>query len=67
MAKKTFTFWYDETYTYQVWFEAESLEEAQALLAQVDESEIEVSELPNVSQKDKNYHFEATDVSEWVI
>jgi hypothetical protein len=58
MAKFTF-----ETYTYQVWFEADSLEQAEALLEQVEESEIEITDLPAFLSKDKGYAFEATTVS----
>ncbi len=59
MAKKTYTFWYDETYTYKVGFKADSLEQAQELLSQVfDEGEFSVEQLPEFWSKDKNYEFD---------
>lgn len=36
MAKKTFVVWYDVVETWKVYFEAESLEEAQAIVQKVD-------------------------------
>jgi len=51
----TFEFWYDETYTYKAWFDAESREEAERLLEQVQKGEIDVSQLPEFGNKDKGY------------
>ncbi len=56
MAK--YTVWYSETYTYKAWFEADSKEHAQELLEQVRGSEIEVEELPEFGNKDKNYELD---------
>ncbi len=56
MAK--YTVWYSETYTYKAWFEADSMEHAQELLGQVRDSEIEVEELPEFGNKDKNYELD---------
>lgn len=55
MAKKTFEFWYDETYTYKAWIEADSEEEAYELINQVEMSEIEITDLPKFQNKDKGY------------
>jgi hypothetical protein len=52
---KTYTFWYDETYTYKAGFTAESLEEAQKLLAEVFEGETAIEDLPGYWSKDKGY------------
>lgn len=53
-----YTVWYSETYTYKAWFEAESKEHAQELLEQVRGSEIDVEELPEFGNKDKNYELD---------
>ncbi len=53
-----YTVWYSETYTYKAWFEADSKEHAQELLEQVRDSEIEVEELPEFGNKDKNYELD---------
>lgn len=55
MAKKTFEFWYDETYTYKAWIEADSQEEADELINQVEMSEMEITDLPKFQNKDKGY------------
>lgn len=55
MAKKTFEFWYDETYTYKAWIEADSQEEADLLIEQVEEGELEITDLPKFQNKDKGY------------
>lgn len=51
----TFEFWYDETYTFKAWFEADSQEEADLLIEQVQEGELEIDELPKFVNKDKGY------------
>lgn len=53
-----YTVWYSETYTYKAWFEADSKEHAQELLEQVRDSEIDVEELPEFGNKDKNYELD---------
>lgn len=53
-----YTVWYSETYTYKAWFEADSKEHAQELLGQVRDSEIDVEELPEFGNKDKNYELD---------
>jgi putative SOS response-associated peptidase YedK len=60
----TFEFWYDETYTFKAWFEAESQEEADALIEQVEEGELEITELPKFVNKDKGYELAIGAVSE---
>jgi len=51
----TFEFWYDETYTYKAWFDAENLEEAKKLLDKVTDGEISIDQLPEFGNKDKGY------------
>lgn len=51
----TYEFWYDETYTHKAWIEADSQEEADELINRVEESEIEIVDLPKFRNKDKNY------------
>jgi hypothetical protein len=51
----TFEFWYDETYTYKAWFDAENLEEAKKLLDKVTDGEINIDQLPEFGNKDKGY------------
>ena len=56
---KTYTFWYTESYTYKGGFEAESLEQAQELLAKVfDDGELNFEDLPEFWSKDKGYDAE---------
>ena len=43
--------WYDQTDTYKLWLEADSLEQAKALLQQVNTGEIGVEELPKQYSK----------------
>lgn len=62
MAK--FEVWYDETYTFKAWFEADSLEHAEELLGLVGEGEIEITELPSFGNKDKNYSLELGNAEE---
>ena len=47
----TFSFFYTESNTYQAWFEAESLEAAQAMVDQIEQGEVAVEELPELFQK----------------
>lgn len=57
MAKKTYVIWYDVIETYKVYFDAESLAEAQKFVAEVDlgNQPIEwLSEAHNGSEKVKN-------------
>lgn len=49
----TFSFWYDESSTYKAWFEAESLEQAEELLRQVQDGENMFEDLPSVLEKHK--------------
>ena len=51
----TYEFWYNEEYTYKAWFQAENKEEAEKLMALVDEGELDIDELPEFGKKDKNY------------
>jgi hypothetical protein len=51
----TFEFWYDETYTYKAWIEADSQEEADEFINQVEMSELEITDLPKFVNKDKGY------------
>jgi hypothetical protein len=50
-----YEFWYDETYTYKAWIEADSQEEADALIEQVEGGELEITDLPKFQNKDKGY------------
>jgi hypothetical protein len=43
--------WYDQTDTYKLWLEADSLEQAKALLQQVNIGEILVEDLPEYATK----------------
>lgn len=52
-----YEFWYEESYTYKGWFEADNLEHANELLDQIRDGELELEELPNSGSKDKNYEF----------
>lgn len=55
-----YEFWYEESYTYKGWFEADNLEHANELLDQIEDGELELEELPNSGSKDKSYEFHAT-------
>jgi hypothetical protein len=55
MAKKTFEFWYDEVYTYKAWIEADSQEEADELINQVESGDLDINALPKFQNKDKGY------------
>lgn len=54
----TFEFWYDETYTYKGWFEAENAEEAQEMLDGLEAGNLTFDDLPKFQSKDKNYTLE---------
>ena len=68
----SYEFWYDETYTYKAYFEADNLEEAEKLYESAREGEIAPTDIPNVFVKDKNYTLEMdnleeiTDVWHWL-
>jgi hypothetical protein len=47
----TFSFFCTESNTYQAWFEAESLEAAQAMVDKIEQGEMSVQELPEFQQK----------------
>lgn len=49
----TFTFRFDEVSMNQVWFEAENLQEAQALLKKCEDNEMNISELPNAYERNR--------------
>lgn len=51
----TYEFWYDETYTYKAWLDADSQEEAEALLVKVRDGEIHLEGLPEFDSTDKGY------------
>ena len=51
----TFEFWYSETYDFKGWFTAETQEQADELLNQLELGEIEIGYLPNFASKDKGY------------
>lgn len=55
MSKKRYEFWYDETYTYKAWIEADSAEEASELVNQVEFGELDINALPAFVNKDKGY------------
>ena len=65
MSKKGYTFWYTESYTNKGYFEAESKEEALALLAKVASGDTCLDELPEWWYKDKGYELDmSTDTLE---
>ena len=43
--------WYDQTDTYKLWLEADSLEQAKALLQRVNTGELGVEDLPEFDSK----------------
>jgi repressor of nif and glnA expression len=49
----TFNFRFNEVSMNQVWFEAANLEEAQALFKKCMEDEMNISDLPNVFEKNR--------------
>jgi putative SOS response-associated peptidase YedK len=51
----TYEFWYDETNTYKAWFTADSKEHAKELIDQIEDGELEITELPDFSNSNKNY------------
>jgi len=51
----TFEVWYEETYTFKAWFEADSAEEASELINQVEFAELDINALPKFVSKDKGY------------
>jgi len=51
MAK--FTFRFDEVAMNQVWFDADNEEQAKALMQQVMDEEIDVSDLPNAEERNR--------------
>jgi len=51
MAK--FTFRFDEVAMNQVWFDADNEEQAKALMQQVMDEEINVSDLPNAKERNR--------------
>ena len=46
-----FSVWYTESNTYKVWFKAESLEAAQAMIDKIEQGEMSIEELPGSEQK----------------
>lgn len=55
---KHYTFWYQETDTYRGHFEAESLEQAKAMLENVFDGEGMLSDLPKFEAVGKGYDAE---------
>lgn len=51
----TYEFWYDETYTFKAWFEADTEEQARELVSEVENGNLDITELPDFQNKDKNY------------
>lgn len=60
----TYEFWYSETYTNKGWFTADSLPDAKRLIAEVEDGELDINDLPSFGYKDKGYEFDANGVSE---
>lgn len=54
----TYEIWYDETYTYKGWFEAENAEQAQEMIDALQAGDISFDDLPEFQKKDKNYTLE---------
>jgi hypothetical protein len=52
---KTYEFWYDEVYTYKAWIQAESQEQADELINQVEMADLDINALPGFTNKDKGY------------
>lgn len=52
---KTYEFWYDEVYTYKAWIQAESQEQADELINQVEMADLDINALPGFINKDKGY------------
>ena len=48
-----FSFRYDEVSMNQVWFEADNLDHAKELMKQVEDEEINVSDLPEVQERNR--------------
>jgi hypothetical protein len=48
-----FSFRYDEVSMNQVWFEADNLDHAKELMKQVEDEEINVSDLPQVQERNR--------------
>ncbi len=53
----TYEFWYSEIDTYKAWFEADSEEEALALLKKVQDGE-HIGDLPNFDSSAKEFEVE---------
>jgi SepF-like predicted cell division protein (DUF552 family) len=51
----SYEFWYDETNTFKAWFEADNLEQAKELVSKVQDGELDITDLPEFQNKDKNY------------
>jgi hypothetical protein len=49
----TYSFRFNEVSMNQVWFEAANLEEAQALLKKCEEDEMNISDLPEASERNR--------------
>jgi hypothetical protein len=50
---KTFTFRFNEVSMNQVWFSAENEEQAKALMQKVQDDEMNISDLPNVYERNR--------------
>lgn len=54
----TYEFWYEESYGYKAWLEADTDEEAKKLLRQVRMGEIHIDQLPQFESNDKFYELQ---------
>lgn len=50
---KTYSFRFDEVAMNQVWFEAENVAEAYALMKQCENGDINISDLPNAQERNR--------------
>jgi len=55
---KTYSIWFSETDTYKMFFQAESLEEAEKLIYKVRSGELDTTDLPKMEKVGKNYEEE---------
>jgi hypothetical protein len=60
----TYEFWYDETNTFKAWFTADNEEQARELVSEVEDGNVDITELPDFQNKDKNYELRIDGLTE---
>jgi SepF-like predicted cell division protein (DUF552 family) len=60
----TYQIWYDETNTYKAWFTADSEEQAKELIDEVENGNVDITELPNFENNGKNYELRIDELTE---